>query len=900
MLALEVDVKPRPKAKSAKAKAENHSPAPGLDFLIVAIGASAGGLEAFTELIRHVPPDTGMAFVLVQHLDPKHHSMLAELISKETSLPVVEVRDGMVINPNQVYVIPPNTTMSVAARTLRLTPREETRGVHMPVDSFMRSLAEDQGANSIGIILSGTGSDGTLGIAEIQAHGGVTFAQNETTAKHDGMPRSAIGSGAVDFVLPPKGIAQELVRIARHPLVKHPPVEQAPDFTSADHDGLTAIFAALRKNTGVDFTYYRMTTIRRRIQRRMIVHKIEKLEDYVKYLNHNPGEVKALYQDLLINVTSFFRNPRVFDALKTHVFPQIMQSRMKDAVVRIWTPGCASGEETYSLAISLLEFLGDKAPDIPIQLFGTDVSEASINKARAGIYPENIQGDVSLERLRRFFVKFDGGYRISKTIRDMCIFAAHNLINDPPYSQMDLISCRNLLIYLEPVLQKKVISLFHYALRPTGFLVLGTSEGVGLSANLFATEDRANRIFFKRAAAVRPAVTFSLDHSEAFTHHAAHRNPKERHDPNWNYAEAQKEFERRLLSQYAPAAVFVNADLEVIHSRGNVDRYLKLPPGRATLSVLKMVREGLLFELRNALNRAKNDGVTVRKRGLQLEKPNGKNGEQLEEINLDVTPITVGNLKDTHYMIVFEDAGTPRGSARSTRSAKPARGTDETAHRRIEKLEQELAATKEYLHSVIESQEATNEELQSANEEILSSNEELQSTNEELETAKEELQSTNEELSTVNDELRNRNIEIVEVNNDLTNLLSGINVGILMLSNDLTIRRFTPQAQKVFGLIPADAGRPFTHINPTLDGPDLQSLIQGVLQSLSPVDTEVRDREGNLYTIQILPYRTADNKIEGLVITVLDKHLRSAGKPRQDAAAASGAGASLEATADDD
>ena len=882
-------MKPKPKPKKAEGNEaevagpkDDHGSQPSdHDFLIVAIGASAGGLEAFTDLIRAIPPDTGMAFVLIQHLDPKHHSMLTELVAKETFMRVAEVKDGMVISANHVYVIPPNTVMSVSGRALRLTPREESRGAPMTVDSFMRSLAEDQGANCIGIVLSGSGSDGTLGLTEIQAQGGVTFAQDETTARHDGMPRSAIASGAVDFVLPPKGIARELVHIARHPLVKRRRVEHAPEVIPEEHAGLAAIFTALRKNTGVDFTYYRDTTIRRRIQRRMIVHKIEKLEDYVKYLSHNPGEVKALHQDMLISVTSFFRNPRVFEAIKTQVFPQLMRSRPKNSVVRIWAPGCATGEETYSLAICLLEFLGDKAAGIPLQFFGTDVSESSITKARSGVYPENIQGDVSPERLRRFFSKAEGGYRISKTIRDMCIFAVHNVIHDPPFSQIDLISCRNLLIYMEPVLQKKVIAFFHYALRPTGFLLLGTSEGIGVSTNLFAIEDRSNKIFFKRAAA-RPALSFSMEHSKLFDRHAPQQPmPKSPPEANLNYVEAQKEFDRRLLAQYAPAAVFVNADLEVIHSRGNVDRYLKLAPGRASLSVLKMAREGLLFELRNALNRAKKEGIAIRKRGLRIKKTNGKDGELLGEINLEVAPIKIGNVKDTHLMIVFEEV-KPRPQQPAARTTLASRSAEAAGVRHVEKLEQELAATREYLHSVIESQEAINEELQSANEEILSSNEELQSTNEELETAKEELQSTNEELSTVNDELRHRTIEITQINSDLTNLLNTVNVAILMLAQDLTIRRFTPPAQKLFGLIPGDRGRPFSDITPSFDGLDLQSLILGVAESLVPVEKEIKARDGNLYAMQILPYRTVDNKVDGVVVTVVDRHLRPVIRTVQD------------------
>ena len=873
-------MKPKPKPEKVEDNHEGHDADHNL--LVVAIGASAGGLEAFTELVRHIPEDTGMAFVLIQHLDPKHHSLLTELISKETSMGVAEVRDGMVLSPNRVYVIPPNSNMSVADRTLHLTPREETHGGIMTVDAFMRSLADDQGANCIGIILSGSGSDGTLGMTEIQAQGGVTFAQDETTAKHDGMPRSAIASGAVDFVLPPKQIARELVRIARHPFVRRPRVEQHHELIPEEHAGLASIFTTLRTSTGVDFAYYRDTTIRRRIHRRMVVHKIDKLPEYVKYLNQNPGEVKALYQDMLINVTSFFRNPRIFEGIKSQIFPQLFKRRAKDGVVRIWAPGCASGEETYTLAISVREFLADKAAGIPIQLFGTDVSESSINKARSGVYPENIQGDVSPERLRRYFTKIEGGYRVSKSIRDMCIFAQHNVISDPPFSQMDLISCRNLLIYLEPVLQKKVISLFHYALRPRGFLVLGTSEGVGVSTNLFAIEDRGSKIFSKRAAAARPAIAFSMDRPPG-THPSSpsEHHPKEPLDRNLDYLEAQKEFDRRLLVQFAPAAVFVNADLEIVHSRGNLDRYLKLAPGRASLNLLKMAREGLLFELRNALNRARKEGVAVRKEGIQIKKTNGKNEQQLGEVNIEVVPVTVGNLTDTHFMIVFDDARL-RG-AHSSQHHQPSAAASQATNRRIEKLEQELAATKEYLHSVIESQEASNEELQSANEEILSSNEELQSTNEELETAKEELQSTNEELSTVNDELRTRNIETTQANNDLTNLLGSINVGIVMLANDLTIRSFTPPAQKIFGLIPADVGRPIANLNPALNGVDLQALIVEVIENLMPVETEAT-HQGKPYLLQILPYRTAENRIDGVVITVLDKQLRATSAPRQDAA----------------
>ena len=844
------------------------------DFLIVAIGASAGGIEAATELIQNLPADTGMAFVLIQHLDPKHHSILTELLAKETQMQVKEVTDGMKVEPNHVYVIPPNATMSIKDHTLNLRPREESRGLHMTIDQFMRSLAEDQGERAVGVILSGSGTDGTLGMAEIQAQGGVTFAQDESTAKYDGMPRSVTVAGYVDRVLPPEGIARELATIANHPYISQPEIGES--VRPAENVGLSTIFQLLRRSTGLDFTHYRQTTILRRIQRRMVVHKIQQLNEYVKYVQTNPNEIKALYQDMLINVTSFFRNPRVFDALKSEVFPNIMKNRASEASIRVWTPGCASGEETYSVAMALLEFLGDKATQIPIQFFGTDVSDASVAKARAGIYPENIQGDVSPERLRRFFNRVEGGYRISKSIRDVCIFAQHNVLNDPPFSQMDLICCRNLLIYLEPVLQSRVISLFHYAARVSGYLVLGTSEGLGTATNLFSTEDRTYKIFTKKSTAVRQVVTFSFNREFERGESGPQRPPGKATDLTWNYLEAQKEFDRRLITQFSPATAFVNEDGEIIHTRGHISRFLKLAPGRASLGILKMAREGLQLELRNAIGKAKKENVTVRKTRVQLKNGNGdgsSGGDAVRVVSFEVVPFTLGNLKERYFMIVFQDVQSEPSKAGVSRgkSQQPS----EAATARIGKLEQDLAATKEYLQSVIETQEATNEELQSANEEILSSNEELQSTNEELETAKEELQSANEELSTVNDELRNRNVEITQVNNDLTNLLSSIDIAVIMVGRDLTIRRFTPKAQDYVGLIPADIGRPLVNINPRIEIPDFQNLVLGVMSTFQSVEKELTDRSNKRYVLRILPYRTAENRIDGAVITILDPFPKS-------------------------
>jgi two-component system, chemotaxis family, CheB/CheR fusion protein len=870
------------KSKSASRKNPRIAPEDGgeprsnskNDFLVVAIGASAGGIEACKELVEYLPSDAGMAFVVIQHLDPRHESILAELLSKKTEMRVQEIKDGAVVEANHVYVIPPNAALSISNRMLQLGPREESRGMHMPIDHFMRTLAQERGNRAIGVILSGSGSDGTLGMAEIQAHGGVTFAQDDVSAKYNNMPRSAVAAGCVDHVLPPRAIARELARLARHPYVADDHSAETETIAAAENSGLSTIFHLLRRSTGVDFTHYRQTTILRRIQRRMVVQKIDKLEEYVKYVHTNPAEIKSLYQDMLINVTSFFRNPHVFDALKSKVYPAILKNRAQGNSIRIWNPGCASGEETYSLAIALLETLGDRAMQVPIQFFGTDVSESSIVKARSGIYPENIQEDVSAERLRIFFTKIDHGYRISKSIRDMCIFAQHNVLNDPPFSQMDLICCRNLLIYLEPMLQNKVISLFHYASRPTGYLVLGSSEGVGVAAQLFAAEDRAHKVFAKKSTLAHQPVSFSVNQSAERAAYAPAGVPARPPDSSWNYVEAQKEFDRRLLSQFAPATVFVNEDLEVIHTRGNVNRYLKLAPGRASLSILKMAREGLLLDLRNAIGRARKENTVVRKQNVRIKDGSGDGGRSQSPdstlvVNFEVIPVSMENLTELYFMIVFQEtAAAPalKGASRRGLAVKESEASLES----VAKLERELAATKEYLQSVIETQEATNEELQSANEEILSSNEELQSTNEELETAKEELQSTNEELSTVNDELRNRNVEITQGSVDLANLFSSIDIAVINVGSDFTIRGITPQAQKVLGVIPGDIGRPLANINPTIEIPDFQELVSQVITGLSKVEKELADKKGARYLLRILPYYSAEKKIDGAVVTIVD------------------------------
>jgi len=465
-------------------------------FPIVGVGASAGGLEAFTQLLKALGSGTEMAYVLVQHLDPSHKSALTELLAKATEMPVSQVTDATLVEPNHVYVIPPNVDMSIAQGILRLTPRTETLGRHMPIDRFLRSLAEDQGSNAIGIILSGTASDGTLGLAAIKAEGGITFTQDEKSAKFDDMPRNAIAAGCVDFVLPPDAIGRELARVRAHPYLASSSSSRTAELVPDGDPQLKNILHLLQTANGVDFSDYKPATVKRRILRRMALHKVGELKQYVQFLRHHPAEAEALYEDMLIKVTSFFRDPDAFEALKAEVFPSILKHRSPEEPIRVWVPGCSTGEETYSQAIALLEFLGNRSADIPIQLFGTDLGQGGIEKARAGIYPDSIAADVSPERLRRFFLKVEGGYRINKTIRDMCVFARQNLLQDPPFSRIDVISCRNVLIYLGPVLQKRIMPIFHYALKPRGFVMLGGAEGIiGTASDLFELMDRKHKIY---------------------------------------------------------------------------------------------------------------------------------------------------------------------------------------------------------------------------------------------------------------------------------------------------------------------------------------------------------------------------------------------------------------------
>ncbi|MBU4231295.1 MAG: PAS domain-containing protein [Desulfobacterales bacterium] len=833
---------------------------------VVGIGASAGGLEAFTGLLENLPIDTGMAFVLVQHMAPRPHSLLPEILTRVTRMPVIEVKDGQEVKPNHVYVSPPEVVMSLVTGILHLTAREEPRGLHHPVDYFLQSLAADQGGRAIGVILSGTASDGVKGMKDIKEVGGITFAQDEATAKYTGMPQSAIAAGCVDFVLPPDLIAQELARLAHHPFGRPAPSPQAPEM-SLEEEGteFNRILALLKIETGVDFTHYKHSTIKRRILRRQALDRVESLADYVTFLEKHRPEIKKLYEDILINVTGFFREPEAFEALKDLVFPAITRERSPDDPIRIWVPGCASGEEAYSIAISLLELLGDRSANFPVQVFATDVDDRVISQARAGFYPEAALADVSPERLRRFFVKGAGGYQVSKTIRDVCVFARQNLIKDPPFSHLDLISCRNVLIYFGPVLQKMVIPIFHFALKPNGFLLLGKSEALGSFMDLFSQVDKRYKLYAQKSLrGPRAEAAFVPDHpSRALV---AGSGPEKARDMVASVPDLLREADHLVLARYAPAGVIIDETMKIVHFRGQTGAFLAPAPGEASLNLLRMARENLGREIRVAVQAAIQGNSPVRKEGLRLRADGG-----LRRVNLEVVPIRPAAEGPRFFQVLFEAAATPTGPEPAPTGEKPGRaGRRPPKEQRLRELEEELAATKEYLQAVMEEQGTHLEELQSSNEELMSANEELQSLNEEMETSKEELQSTNEELATLNEELENRNQELARANDDLYNLLGAVQIAIVMLGQDLRIRRFNPTAQEMLNLIPGDVGRPISDLKLPLEVDDLKGLLTEVMDHLVVKEVEVRNRQGRWYSLRLKPYRTLDQRIDGVVLALVD------------------------------
>src|SRR5262245_12084146 len=829
-------------------------------FPIVGIGGSAGGFEAAMELLKELAPKSGMAFVIVQHLDPSHASRLPGLLSKATQMPVTEIGRRVRPKPNTVYVLPANKGLIYKQGALNLV-RLGVR-LTLAIDHFFESLAEEQGSRAIGVLLSGSGSDGTAGLRAIEAAGGITFAQDEESAKFPAMPRNAILSGFVDAALSPKEIAAELQRIAGHPYIqKLPPAAEEPQADHADLDDLSRIFLALKKHTGVDFTAYKQSTLQRRIERRMALHRIERLNRYANFLRGNGKEVQELFNDLLINVTHFFRDERVFKALTKKFIPQLIKHKARKGELRVWVPGCATGEEVYSLAICILEVLGNAASTMRIQIFGTDLSESAIERARLGIYSGAIEKDVSPERLQRFFKKLDGTYQINRLVRDVCTFARQNITADPPFSRLDLISCRNVLIYLGPQLQRRAMPIFHYALNSSGYLLLGSSETVGIFNDLFELVDKGAKIYAKKLVPGRAEIELRpyTGFAEIKTLEPVRLAPSA--DGRDFNAQVQQVADRIMLGTYAPSAVVIDENMIVRQFRGKTAPYLEHTAGPATLNLLHMARPSLVPDIRATIHRALRTSQPARK-----ERALVKRDGQVAEVNIEVVPFKVANADGTWLLVVFSDTGTIDTKAGKSKKKKGKSLREDE----IGQMRDELSATKESLQAIIEEQEATNEELKSANEEIESSNEELQSTNEELETAKEELQSTNEELTTLNEELSNRNLEIMQINSDLSNLLSSIQIPIVMVDNNLMIRRATPAARQAFNITDTDVGRRMTELKPNIDIPDIEKLFHEVIDTLALRERQVRDSRGRRYSLRVRPYRTGDNKIDGAVLTLTD------------------------------
>jgi two-component system CheB/CheR fusion protein len=856
-------------------------------FPIVGIGASAGGLEAFTQLLKALPLDTGMGFVLVQHLDPEHESALTQILSRATSLPVCDVINNQPVQPNCVYIIPPDTNLSIANGLLQLQPRPKTRTPHRPIDSFFESLATDHGERAIGVVLSGTASDGTLGLEAIKVEGGITFAQDDS-AKYDSMPRSAVAAGCVDLVLSPKEIAEELARIAKHPYVSGKPLEfsvrakgNRPETTAqlendspdGGADGYAKALSLLRTHSGVDFSLYKSGTIQRRITRRMVINKQDTLDDYATFLQGNAKELDALCADLLINVTSFFRNPEAFGTLQHEVLQKILK-QPGDEPIRVWVPGCSTGQEAYSIAIAFMEAAEKSPRGRNIQVFATDLNEKSLEKARFGLYPKSISDDVNPARLRRFFVEEQGGYRVSKSLREMVVFARQNLFGDPPFSRMDLISCRNLLIYVGPSLQKRAIPTFHYALKPDGILFLGASESVGGFTELFEPVDKKYKIYSRKAA---PTPAFHMPDNRvrgewcsagrrASAQSEGHPQLK---DGFGGEPSAQREADRITVNQFAPPGVLINADLQVLQFRGSTGAFLEPPVGKASFDVLKMAREGLMLPLRAAIDAAKKDNKTTRRENVRVM----QDGEA-RAVHLEIIPLK--NLSEMCYLILFQDANQTGPATLPEQPARQSLSKEDEASR-IAELETDLAETREYLQTREEQHERASEELQAASEEIQSANEGLQSINEELETSKEELESANEELTTVNDEMSHRNVELNILNNDLVNFQNSTRLVVLLLGRDLTIRRFSPQAEKRFALLAADVGRPISHIrhnlvlaDDTKTPLDLEAFCVEVMSSASEREREVLDQAGRWHSLRARPYTTSDEKVDGAVLLLLE------------------------------
>jgi two-component system CheB/CheR fusion protein len=819
------------------------------DFPVVGIGSSAGGLEALQQFFRAMPPDSGLGFIIAAHLDPTQESHLTELLSRCTKMPVVQIENSAKVEPNRVFVIAPDQELTIREGVVRPNKPTAPRGHRHPVDSFFRSLAEDRGELAIAIILSGTGTNGSLGLRFIKAEGGIAIAQDPETAGFAGMPRSAIATGVVDLVLPPDKMPDALLNFARHPYVRQPveaAVERTPD------DQLEALLRLVQAKTRRDFSGYKKRTLLRRIHRRMGLHRIESLPNYIGRLQNDPDEVKALASDLTINVTGFFRDPDAWRTLGDKVIAPLVRERRAESTIRVWLPGCSTGEEAYSIAILLLEHAAAARKNFDLKLFATDVAEGVLTSARAGAYPASIAQDVTPERLKRWFVMEDDTYCVRKTLRDAITFAPQNLLQDPPFSRMDLISCRNLLIYLNPEIQKRVLALFHFALREGGHLFLGPAETIAAHEDLFESVSKKWRIYRRLGPTRHDIVDFPLLAPREGSAEAETRPEEARPQPHLSASELM---DRALLDRYVPASALIDRQFRVHYLRGPTEEYLRPPTGEPSYNLIAMARQGLQTTLRNAVRKAVDEGHEV------MADARVRRGAALRPVRVVVAPLRSGHNPETRLLVTFSEHDLGRDVGSSAEVEEAASDSE---------LQMELDAAREDLRLTIEQMEAANEELKASNEEIRSINEELQASNEELETSKEELQSLNEELNTVNNQLQAKVQELEIRTNDLNNLLNSTDVATLFLDRSLCIRWFTPAMKALLELLPTDIGRPISHFAQRFSGGDLLEEARKVLERLLPSDTEVVDDLGRWYIRHAVPYRTEDDRIGGVVVTFVD------------------------------
>jgi two-component system, chemotaxis family, CheB/CheR fusion protein len=820
------------------------------NFPIVGIGASAGGLEALEQFLGNVPENCGMAFIVIQHLDPTQKGMLPELLQRVTKMKVLQVEDNMPVKPDCVYVIPPNASMSILKRVLYLFEPVEARGLRLPVDFFFRSLADDEKERSIGLILSGMGSDGTLGLRAIKEKNGIVMVQDPATAKYDSMPRNAIESVNVDIVSKVSELPGKLIELLRH----SPLGSTDQEMEIKDKSSLEKIIILLRSHTGNDFSMYKNNTVYRRIERRMSIHNIEKISSYVHFLQENPKEVEILFKELMIGVTKFFRDPKVWEKLSDTVLPDILAKLPEDSVLRAWIPGCSTGEEAYSLAIIFKEAIEKNFSygGFSLQIFATDLDYDAIGIARKGVFPASIAADVSINRLKRFFISSDDGYRVNTEIREMVVFAQHNIIMHPPFTRIDILSCRNLLIYMNSELQKKLLDLFYYSLNQEGIMVLGTSETLGTKNHLYKPVDTKLKIFRRTGTNL---VTGAFDFPSSFSRSFQSNN--ESQIPAKSNFNIQALADQLLLQRFSPSGVLVNENGDIIYISGHTGNYLEPAVGKANMNIFAMLREGLREEFPIAFRKAVVNKESVVISNIKV----GTNGGA-RTLNINIQWIEKpASLRGT-LMIVFIDVPE---IAQIKRKSRPGRKTLLTLKQT--ELEKELEHTREQMQSTLEEMQTSQEELKSTNEELQSTNEELQSTNEELTTSKEEMQSLNEELQTVNAELQSKVDDFSRVNNDMKNLLNSTDIATLFLDKELNIRRFTNQATKIFKLIKSDIGRPFTDLVSDLIFPELADDALEVLRTLVFIEKPIPAKDGRWFSVRIMPYRTFDDRIDGLVIT---------------------------------